>query len=173
MRGYYRVHGPFSKLVDGRTTARFPPRKTFATGGRRLGIVGSRNDGTVRVIIGMDPHKRSATIEIINGRENVLAQGRFGADRDGYQAMLKLGRQHKDRIWAVEGCAGIGRHIAQRLVADGETVLDVPVKLSARVRLFDTAQGRKTDPADAHCVAVAALRANGLRPVSVEDAPSR
>jgi|SRR6185437_5255282 hypothetical protein len=104
MRGYYRVHGPFSKLVDGRTTARFPPRKTFATGGRRLGIVGSRNDGTVRVIIGMDPHKRSATIEIINGRENVLAQGRFGADRDGYQAMLKLGRQHKDRIWAVEGC---------------------------------------------------------------------
>jgi len=46
-----------------------------------------------RVIIGMDPHKRSATIEIINGREKVLAQGRFGTDRDGYAAMLKLGRQ--------------------------------------------------------------------------------
>jgi Transposase len=122
-----------------------------------------------RVIIGMDPHKRSATIEIIYDRERILAQGRFATDRDGYQAMLKLGRQHKDRIWAVEGCAGIGRHIAQRLVADGETVLDVPAKLSARARLFDTAQGRKTDPADAHCVAVAALRANGLRPVSVED----
>jgi hypothetical protein len=28
-----------------------------------------------RVIIGMDPHKRSATIEIINERETVLAQG--------------------------------------------------------------------------------------------------
>ncbi len=42
-----------------------------------------------RVIIGMDPHKRSATIEIINGREKVLAQGRFGTDRDGYAAMLK------------------------------------------------------------------------------------
>jgi hypothetical protein len=26
--------------------------------------------------------------------------------------MLKLGRQHKDRVWAVEGCNGIGRHIA-------------------------------------------------------------
>jgi transposase len=72
-----------------------------------------------RVVTGMDPHKRSATIEIINEREKVLAKGRFGTDRDGYQAMLKLGRQHKDRAWAVEGCNGIGRHIAQRLVADG------------------------------------------------------
>ncbi|WP_426502810.1 IS110 family transposase [Dactylosporangium sp. McL0621] len=114
-----------------------------------------------RVIIGMDPHKRSATIEIINGREKVVAQGRFGTDRDGYQAMLKLGRQHKDRVWAVEGCNGIGRHIAQRLVADGETVLDVPAKLSARARLFDTNQSRKTDPADAHCVAVAAYARPG------------
>jgi Transposase IS116/IS110/IS902 family len=41
-------------------------------------------------------------------------------------------------VWAVEGCAGIGRHIAQRLVADGEPVLDVPAKLSAPVRVFDT-----------------------------------
>jgi hypothetical protein len=75
-----------------------------------------------QVIIGMDPHKRSATIEVINDREKVLAQGRFGTDREGYQTMLKLGRQYKDRIWAVEGCNGIGKHIAQRLVSDGEEV---------------------------------------------------
>ncbi|HEX8347289.1 MAG TPA: transposase, partial [Actinoplanes sp.] len=123
-----------------------------------------------QVIIGMDPHKRSATIEIIDDREKILAHGRFGTERDGYQAMLKLGRQHKDRIWAVEGCNGIGKHIAQRLVADGETVVDVPAKLSARVRVFDTGQGRKTDPVDAHSVAVAALRSNGLRQVAVDDA---
>jgi transposase len=122
-----------------------------------------------RVIIGMDPHKRSATIEIINHREKILAQGRFGTDRDGYQTMLKLGRRHKDRIWAVEGCNGIGRHIAQRLVADGETVVDVPAKLSARVRVFDTGQGRKTDPVDAHSIAVAALRGKDLRQVVVDD----
>jgi hypothetical protein len=47
-------------------------------------------------------------------------------------------------------------HLAQRLVADGETVLDVPAKLSARVRVFATGQGRKTDPVDAHSVAVVA-----------------
>src|SRR3954470_15345033 len=76
----------------------------------------------------MDPHKRSATIEVIDGREKVLAQGRYGTDSDGYRAMLAAGRRYPQRIWAVEGCNGIGRHVAQRLVADGETVVDVPAK---------------------------------------------
>src|SRR3954469_14998755 len=123
-----------------------------------------------RVVIGMDPHKRSATIEAIDGRERVLAKGRYGTDTDGYQQMLAASRQFPDRVWAVEGCAGIGRHIAQRLVADGETVIDVPAKLSARVRVFDTGQGRKTDPVDAHSVAVAGLRSPGLRVVAADDA---
>jgi transposase len=123
-----------------------------------------------QVIIGMDPHKRSATIEIVDEREAVLAAGRFGTDRDGYRAMLALGRRYPDRVWAVEGCNGIGRHLAQRLVADGEVVVDVPAKLSARARVFATGQGRKTDPVDAHSVAVAALRAKGLRQVAVDDA---
>ena len=116
-----------------------------------------------QVIIGVDPHKRSATIEVINEREQTIGQGRFGTDTDGYQAMLATGRRHKDRQWAVEGCNGIGRHVAQRLVADGETVVDVPAKLSARARVFTTGQGRKTDPVDARSVAVVALRITGLR----------
>ncbi|MEU8606470.1 transposase [Actinoplanes sp. NPDC048791] len=114
-------------------------------------------------------HKRSATIEIINDREQAVGQGRFGTDRDGYKAMLAAGRKHTDRVWAVEGCSGIGRHVAQRLVADGETVLDVPAKLSARARVFATGQGRKTDPVDARSVAVVALRTTGLRQVVVDD----
>ncbi|MBQ1053145.1 IS110 family transposase [Micromonospora sp. C51] len=122
-----------------------------------------------RVVIGMDPHKRSATIEAIDERERVLTQGRFGTDTEGYQQMLAAGRAFNDRVWAVEGCSGIGRHIAQRLVADGEPVLDVPPKLSSRVRVFDTGQGRKTDPVDAHSVAVAGLRSRGLRTVTPDD----
>lgn len=122
------------------------------------------------MIIGMDPHKRSATIEIIDEHETVLHTGRFGTDQDGYHRMLAAGRQHSHRVWAVEGCQGIGRYLAQRLVADGETVVDVPAKLSARVRVFATGQGRKTDPVDAHSVAVVALRTKGLRTVEVDDA---
>lgn len=44
------------------------------------------------MVIGMDPHKRSATIESIDDRGKVLFQGRFGTDRDGYRAMLAAGR---------------------------------------------------------------------------------
>jgi transposase len=87
-----------------------------------------------RVVIGMDPHKRSATIEVIDEREQVPAKGRFGTGAAGYQQMLAAGSQYPDRIWAVEGCAGSAGTSPQRLVADGETVLDVPAKLSARVR---------------------------------------
>ncbi|RKS75735.1 transposase, partial [Motilibacter peucedani] len=122
------------------------------------------------VIIGMDPHKRSATIEVLDERERVLATGRFGTDREGYKQMLREGRRWPERLWAVEGCNGVGRHLAQRLVADGEPVVDVPAKLSARARVFSTGQGRKTDATDAHSVAVVALRTPVLRQVVADDA---
>ena len=83
------------------------------------------------VIIGMDPHKRSATIEVIDERAKVLAAGRYGTDTAGYAEMLAAARRFADRVWAVGGCNGIGRHLAHRLVHDGEIVFDVPRKLSA------------------------------------------
>ena len=86
------------------------------------------------VIIGMDPHKRSATIEVINDRGRILAVGRYGTDKTGYADMLRAGRKYEDRVWAIEGCNGIGKHVARRLVHDGEAVVDVPAKLSAQVR---------------------------------------
>ena len=42
-----------------------------------------------RVVIGMDPHKRSVTIEVMTGEETVLAGGRYATDTAGYQAMLQ------------------------------------------------------------------------------------
>jgi transposase len=120
------------------------------------------------VIIGMDPHKRSATIEVVDDHGRVLAVGRYGTDTAGYAAMLAAGRRYAERVWAVEGCNGIGKHIAHRLVHDGETVLDVPAKLSAQVRVFATGNGRKTDPVDAHSVALVALRTPNLMQVQVD-----
>ncbi|GAA4586886.1 hypothetical protein GCM10023107_04110 [Actinoplanes octamycinicus] len=126
-----------------------------------------------QLIIGVDPHKRSATIEIINEREQVLARGRYGTDTGGYQQLLAAGRRHAGRVWAVEGCNGIGRHLAQRLVADGETVLDVPAKLAAKARNFDTGHGRKTDGHDAHHIAVTALRTRACTRFVPTAPPSR
>ena len=124
---------------------------------------------TERVVIGMDPHKRSVTIEVMTADEGVLGGGRFGTDRDGYAEMRRYASQWPDRVWAIEGCAGIGQHIAVRLLADGEEVVDVPPKLSARARVFATGQGRKTDATDAHSVALVGTRMAGLRPVVADD----
>ncbi|WP_051757270.1 IS110 family transposase [Nocardia sp. NRRL WC-3656] len=120
------------------------------------------------VIIGMDPHKRSATIEIINQSATILATGRYGTDAAGYREMVTAAQQFPDRVWAIEGCNGVGRHLAHRLIHDGESVIDVPAKLSAQVRVFATGNGRKTDPVDAHSVALAALRSPNLRRVQAD-----
>ena len=124
---------------------------------------------TRRVVIGMDPHKRSATIEVMTADENIVGGGRFATDGDGYAAMCRYAGQWPDRVWAIEGCAGIGKHIAVRLLADGEEVVDVPPKLSARARVFATGQGRKTDATDAHSVALVGTRMTGLRPLVTDE----
>jgi hypothetical protein len=98
------------------------------------------------VAIGVDPHKLSATIEVVDEREKVLGSGRFSTDRDGYRQMLAMSRRWPDRQWAVEGCNGIGRHVAHRLVADGEQVVDVPAKLSARPGCSPPAMAARPTP---------------------------
>jgi transposase len=47
-------------------------------------------------------------------------------------------------------------------------VVDVPPKLSAQVRVFATGNGRKTDPVDAHSIAMVALRTPNLVRVEVD-----
>jgi transposase len=121
-----------------------------------------------KVIIGVDPHKLSATIEVVDHHEQILASGRFATDKAGYAAMRKHVNAWPDRVWAVEGSNGAGRSLSQRLVADGEHVVDVPAKLAARARMLDTGHGRKTDAHDAHSVAVAAVRAKELRVLAAD-----
>jgi hypothetical protein len=40
------------------------------------------------VVIGVDPHKHSVTIEVVDDCERVLHKGRYGTDPDGYRQML-------------------------------------------------------------------------------------
>jgi transposase len=98
----------------------------------------------------------------------VLASGRFATDKAGYAAMRRRVAAWPGRTWAVEGSNGAGRPLAQRLLADGEHVVDVPAKLAARARMLDTGHGRKTDAHDAHSVAVAAVRAKELRVLALD-----
>ena len=121
-----------------------------------------------RVVIGVDPHKLSATIEVVDHQEKLLGSGRFTTDKAGYAAMRKYAKTWPERVWAVEGSNGTGRPLAQRLLEDGEQVVDVPAKLAARVRLFDTGHNRKTDARDAHSVAIVAVRTETLRVLQLD-----
>lgn len=53
-----------------------------------------------------------------------------------------------------------------RLLPLDEQVVDVPAKLSARMRVFATGRGRKTDDSDAHSIALVGARMGGLRRVA-------
>jgi hypothetical protein len=51
-----------------------------------------------KVFIGVDPHKLSATIEVVDGREKLLGAGRFGTDQAGYTAMWTYAKSWPDRV---------------------------------------------------------------------------
>ncbi len=65
------------------------------------------------VVIGVDPHKLSVTIEVVDGDATLLGQGRYRTDKAGYAAMRRYVSQItsrvEDRTWAVEGANGAGR----------------------------------------------------------------
>jgi len=70
----------------------------------------------------------------------------------------------------MENACGLGRHLAERLVAAGECVVDVPPKLSARVRVLSSGNARKNDGVDALATALAASRNDRLAAVDPEAA---
>ncbi len=100
------------------------------------------------VVIGVDPAKRSHSMAVVDDREQQLAALTVVNDSAGYRDMLRLAKRWPQRTWAVEGASGVGTHLRSGWYPTAR-VLDVPPKLSARARIFDTGHGHKNDPADA------------------------
>jgi len=123
------------------------------------------------VLIAVDPHKASNTAAVLDPvTKTVIEAARFANTADGYAQLTAFTSRWGQRRWAVEGCFGAGRSLAQRLVADGELVLDVPAKLAARVRVYSRGHGRKTDKDDAVSVGLAAIDGAGVTLVACDDA---
>ena len=120
------------------------------------------------ITIGIDPHKGSHTATAVDEHEAVVGELRVIADRHQRTRLLEWAAAFEPRRWAVEGATGMGALLAQQLVGAGEHVVDVPPKLSARVRLMDTGRIDKTDPNDARSDAVVALRNVSLNVVGAD-----
>jgi transposase len=129
----------------------------------------TEGDHQVTVMIGIDPHKASHTASAIDAAEIALGEVRVRANDSQLERLLGWAQQWPQRTWAVENSGGLGYLLAQQLLAAGQTVLDVPPKLAARVRLLNTGDTNKNDPNDARSVAIAAPRSPSVRPVAVED----
>ncbi len=122
------------------------------------------------VMIAVDPHKASNTAAVLDPVTKTLIEtARFANTDEGYGRLTAFAARWEQRRWAVEGCHGAGRSLAQRLAADGETVLDVPAKLAARVRVYSRGHGRKTDKHDAVSIGLAAIDGTGVLPVARDD----
>lgn len=130
----------------------------------------SNDDAQHRVVIAVDPHKTSWTAAAVDESLQPLAAIRVPVNREGYQALHRLARTCKATMWAIEGATGLGSTLTARLANDGMTVVDVPAKLAARVRLLSTGHGRKNDHADAVSIGIAALTASRLNTATLDAA---
>jgi transposase len=79
----------------------------------------------MKVLIGVDPHKSVNAVAAIDENGEIISHMAFPADRRGLQALEHWSKRFPERRWAVEGAAGIGRPVAQKLVGAGEEVVDV------------------------------------------------
>ncbi len=122
----------------------------------------------MKVLIGVDPHKASVTLAVVDQVGELLECATFLQNRAGLRALERWAKRFAERRWAVENDGGLGRHLAQRLSAAGESVVDVPPKLSARVRVLSIGNARKNDELDALATALAAWRNERLAAVDPE-----
>ena len=121
------------------------------------------------VKIAVDPHKRINAVVVVDVTGSVLGRSTFAQSTTGFADLMDFARRWPRREWAIEGATGVGKNLAQRLVAKGEAVFDVPSKKSSLVRAFSATSGRKSDDVDAYSVALASLHATGLNRVRVDE----
>ena len=87
-------------------------------------------------IVGVDPHRETFAATVLDLRGGEVGHAHFANDRDGHAAAIAWATEFGpiDR-WGIEGASGLGRHLAEYLVASDCDVRDVPPhKTSLRQR---------------------------------------
>jgi transposase len=87
-------------------------------------------------IIGIDPHKRTLSATVLDGRGGVLGTEHFQVSGQGHRALQEWALSYGSvNRWGVEGASGIGRHTTMFLCRHGHDVRDVcPTRTNERGR---------------------------------------
>lgn len=125
------------------------------------------------LVLGVDAHKRTHTVVVVDEHGRQLAQRTTTATctADHLELVSWAVGFGGERRWAVEDCRHLSRRLERDLLAAGEQIVRVPPKLMAHARDSARSYG-KSDPIDALAVARAALREPDL-PCARLDGPSR
>jgi transposase len=125
------------------------------------------------VIIGVDAHKRNHCCLAVDEIGRKIGEKTVAAHTEGHLEALMWAREtYGDDIrWAVEDCRQVSSRLETDLIANGQSIVRVPVKLMHRSRRHARTQG-KSDPIDALAVARAALAEPNL-PIARHDPVSR
>jgi transposase len=102
--------------------------------------------------VGIDPHKKTLSAAIIDGRGLIVAVEHFKVSGDGHRQLEAWAGQYGPIVsWGVEGVGSWGRHTAQFLVGHGHDVRDVcPHRTNQRDR---ARQRGKSDELDCERIA--------------------
>jgi len=97
--------------------------------------------------VGIDPHKKTLTATVLDGRGGTVATASFKVSGDGHRALLEWATSFGPvRRWGIESASGLGRHTAIFLIERGHDVRDVcPTRTAEQSR--KRRQG-KTDKLD-------------------------
>ena len=69
----------------------------------------------MKVLIGVDPHKASMAVAVVDEVLGELVEcATFLHNRAGLRALERWAKRFGERRWAVENAGGLGRHLAQR-----------------------------------------------------------
>ncbi|PVX59513.1 transposase IS116/IS110/IS902 family protein [Rhodococcus globerulus] len=90
------------------------------------------------------------------------------SDTRGVHTPLTWSKTWPQQTWAIENAEGLGHHLAQWLLAAGESVLDIPTTATARVRQLSKSSRRKNDRIGAAAAASVAAMQGDARPVHPE-----
>ena len=111
------------------------------------------------IVIGADTHKRTHMLVGVDaGTGQLLGDRQIAASDDGHRDAVRwAGGLHSERVWAIEDCRHVSRHLEEALIAAGERVVRVPPKMMGQSRRGERQAG-KSDEIDALAVARAVVK---------------